>query len=60
MSGVRRAVQEVGDQLELALVAGAERAVPVDQVEAIEVDVPEVELRADAMVQQRQLGGELA
>ena len=40
--------------------ARAERAVPVDQVQAVEVGVPELELGADLMVEQRQLDAELA
>jgi hypothetical protein len=39
--------------------AGAERAVTIDQVEAIEVDVPQIELGADQMVKQRQLAAQL-
>src|SRR5215510_4401989 len=40
--------------------ARADRAVTVDQVQAVEVDVVERNARADVVVQQRQLNGQLA
>ena len=39
---------------------GAEGTVPGDEVEAVEVDVPEVNVGADVVVEQRQLDAQLA
>src|SRR6266508_1804540 len=40
--------------------AGAERAVAVDEVQAVQVDVIEVEMGADVVIEQRELDAQLA
>ena len=40
--------------------ARAERAVPVDEIKAVQVDVLEVNARADVMVEKGQLDAQLA
>ena len=40
--------------------AGVERAVPVDELQAVQVDVFELDVGADVMVEQRQLVAQLA
>jgi hypothetical protein len=39
--------------------AGVERAVPVDELQAVQVDVFELDVGADVMVEQRQLVAQL-
>ena len=40
--------------------ARAERAVPVDEIKAVQIDVLEINARADVMVKQGQLDAQLA
>ena len=40
--------------------ARAERAVPVDEIKAVQIDVLEINARADVMVEQGQLDAQLA